>query len=104
MKQEYMVGARIPRSLVRELERIEQAEQTDRSTTVRKLLTRAIQEWNLEHYSTLYGKGKLSMAQAASQAGVSLWEFQSYLRLHKVPAQYDREEFEHDLKMILARD
>ena len=47
MKQECMVGARIPKTLVKALERIERAEETDRSTTVRKLLTRAIQDWNL---------------------------------------------------------
>jgi hypothetical protein len=63
MKQECMVGARTPKTLVKDLERIERAEETDRSTTVRKLLTRAIQDWNLEHYAALYGKGKLSMAK-----------------------------------------
>jgi len=103
MKQDYMVGARIPKTLVKELERIERAEETDRSTTVRKLLTRAIQDWNLEHYAAQYGKGKLSMARAAEEAGVTLWEFQNYLRENKVSAQYDRAELEHDLKTILAR-
>jgi predicted HTH domain antitoxin len=104
MKQEYMVGARVPKTLVKELERIERAEETDRSTTVRKLLTRAIQDWNLEHYAAQYGQGKLSMARAAQEAGVTLWEFQNYLREHKIPAQYDRLELEHDLKMIHARE
>ncbi len=101
MKQDYMVGTRIPKELVKELERIERAEQTDRSTTLRRLLSRAVREWNLEHYSTEYGEGRMSMARAASQAGVTLWEFHTYLRAHKVPAQYDREELEHDLAMIL---
>jgi predicted HTH domain antitoxin len=43
------------------------------------------------------------MARAVEEAGVTLWEFQSYLRVHKFPAQYDRIELEHDLKMIYAR-
>ena len=59
MKQECMVGARIPKTLVKALERIERAEETDRSTTVRKLLTRAIQDWNLEHYAALYGDAEV---------------------------------------------
>jgi predicted HTH domain antitoxin len=104
MKQECMVGARIPKTLVKDLERIERAEEADRSTTVRKLLTRAIHDWNLEHYAAKYGKGKLSMARAAEEAGVTLWEFQSYLREHKIPAQYDRVELDHDRKMFLARE
>ena len=62
------------KTVVRYLEVIEQAEQSDRSTTVRKLLSRAIQDWKLEHYSRLYGSGKLTLARAAREAGVSLWE------------------------------
>lgn len=42
------------------------------------------------------------MARAARAAGVSIWEMQCYLREHKIPAQYDREELEHDLKTIYA--
>ena len=49
MRKEQMVGTRLPQDLVRELERIERTEQSDRSTTVRKLLARAIGEWKLEH-------------------------------------------------------
>jgi len=36
-------GTRLPDTVVRDLEAIEQVEQADRSTTVRKLLSRAIQ-------------------------------------------------------------
>ena len=69
-----MVGTRLPRDLVPELERIEHTEQSDRSTTVRKLLARAIAEWKIEHYARLYGDGKLTRARAARDAGVSIWE------------------------------
>jgi predicted HTH domain antitoxin len=87
---------------VKELERIEAAEHTDRSTTVRNLLTQAIQHWNMEYYSRQYAQGRLGMARCAEEAGVTLWEFQHYLRQHKMPAQYEAEDFEHDLKTILA--
>lgn len=74
MKTDRMVGTRLPLELVRELELIEDVEQTDRSTTVRRLLSKAIQQWKLEHYVRLYGDGKLTLARAAREAGVSLWE------------------------------
>lgn len=74
MKKDRMVGTRLPLDLVRELELIENVEQTDRSTTVRRLLSKAIQQWKLEHYVRLYGDGKLTLARAAREAGVSLWE------------------------------
>ena len=103
MKKEQMVGTRLPTGMVRDLETIEGVEQSDRSTTVRKLLSRAIREWKLEHYARLYGEGRISLARAARQAGVSLWEMMSYARERKIPAQYDLEDFEHDFKTVSRR-
>jgi predicted HTH domain antitoxin len=102
MKKEQMVGTRLPDTVVRDLEAIEQVEQADRSTTVRKLLARAIQDWKLDHYSRLYGSGKLTLALAAQQAGVSLWEMMDYVRTKKITAQYDLEDFQRDLKTVVT--
>ena len=95
-----MVGARLPAALVRELELIADVEQSDRSTTVRKLLSKAIRQWKLEHYVRLYGDGKLTLARAARDAGVSLWEMMDYARARKVPTQYDLEDLKRDLATI----
>jgi predicted HTH domain antitoxin len=103
MKQYTMVGARLPKELVRNLEAIEQAEQADRSTTVRKLPASAIDRWKLDYYAHQYGKGKISLARSAGDAGVSVWEMQSFVREQKIPAQYDREDFAHDLRTIYER-
>ena len=100
MKKEQMVGTRLPETVVRDLEAIEQVEQADRSTTVRKLLSRAIQDWKLDHYSRLYGSGKLTLARAASEARVSLWEMMDYVKTKKITAQYDLEDFQRDLKTV----
>lgn len=97
MKKEQMVGARLPAELVRELEIIENAEQSDRSTTVRRLLSQAIRQWKLEHCARLYGDGKLTLARAAREAGVSLWEMMDHARVKKMPAQYDLEDLQRDL-------
>jgi predicted HTH domain antitoxin len=102
VKKEQMVGTRLPDTVVRDLEAIEQVEQADRSTTVRKLLSRAIQDWKLDHYSRLYGNGKLTLALAAREAGVSLWEMMDYVKTRKITAQYDLEDFKRDLKTVLA--
>ena len=72
MKNDYIVGTRLPKNRVRDLERIEQAEQADRSTTVRKLLANAIDQWKLDHYSSQYGQGKLSLALRSRFIGVHL--------------------------------
>ena len=40
-----------------------------------------------DYYAKQYGQGKLSMARAARDAGVNIWEMHSYVREHKIPAQ-----------------
>jgi predicted HTH domain antitoxin len=79
-------------------------EQADRSTTVRKLLSRAIQDWKLDHYSRLYGSSKLTLARAAPEARVSLWEMMDYVKTKKITAQYDLEDFQRDLKTVAASE
>ena len=88
MKKEQMVGTRVSLELIRGLELIEDVEQSDRSTIVRRLLAQAIERWKLEHYVRLYGDGKLTLARAARDAGVSMWEMMDYAGTRKVPAQY----------------
>ena len=103
MKHEYMVGTRLPKELIKELEHIERVEHADRSTTLRKLLTTAVEEWKLKYYARQYGERKLTLASAAHQAGVSVWELQEYTREHRIPAQYDTHDVEHDIQTINAR-
>jgi len=69
-------------------------------STVRKLLSNAIRQWKLEHYVRLYGDGKLTLARAARDAGVSLWEMMDYARARKVPVEYDLEDIKRDLVTI----
>ena len=103
MKKAQMVGTRLSLELIRGLELIEDVEQSDRSTIVRRLLSQAIQRWKLEHYVRLYGDGKLTLARAAHDAGVSMWEMMDYARARKVLAQYDLEDLRRDLETIHGR-
>ena len=103
MKKEQMVGTRVSLELIRGLELIEDVEQSDRSTIVRRLLSQAIERWKLEHYVRLYGDGKLTLARAARDAGVSMWEMMDYAGTRKVPAQYDIEDLGRDIETIHGR-
>jgi len=97
-----MVGTRLPEELVRDLEAIEDIEQSDRSTTVRKLLRKATGDWKLEHYGRLYGDGRITLVRAARNAGVSLWEMMDYVRAKRIPAQYELDDLRRDLKGVYA--
>lgn len=100
MRHEYMVGTRLPKELIKELELIEQVEHADRSTTLRKLLTNAVEDWKLQYYARQYGKRQLTLAKAAQAAGVNVWEMQEYTRAQRTPAQYDLNDLDHDLQVI----
>lgn len=98
-----MVGARLPQSLVEDLRKIEDVEQSDRSTLVRKLLYRAVAEWKKDYAARLYAEGKITLAGAAMDAGVSVREMMDYLRQRKITAQYDIDDLERDMKRFYQR-
>src|SRR5260370_23518016 len=98
-----LLPTELPDGLARDLEHIQAIEQDDQPTTVRKLLSRAILEWKLEHSANEYGTRKVSLARAAQDAGVSVWEMMEYVRSRKITAQYDREDLDHDIKEIYTR-
>ncbi len=95
-----MVGTRLPENLVQELDAIGQVESTDRSTTVRRLLQHAIADWKKEYYAQQYGERKMGLALAAQEAGISIWEMADYLYQTKVPAQYDVQDLQDDMKLV----
>lgn len=100
MKKEQMVASRLPEELVCDLEMIERSEQTDRSTTVRKLLRTAIEQWKREYYARQYGEGRMTLARAAKEADTSHWELIDYLRQHNIAAQYDLADLERDVRTV----
>jgi len=57
----------------------------------------------IEEASKLYSENKITLARAAEEAGVSIWEMMDYVRQRKIPAQYGLEDLEHDLKVIYKR-
>jgi len=103
MKKEELVAARLPRSLVSDLKTIESVEQSDRSTVLRKLLHRAVTDWKKEHAARMYAEGSVTLEKAAMDSGVSVREIMDYLKARKIPAQYDVEDLEEDMKNFYKR-
>ncbi|MDP2919117.1 MAG: UPF0175 family protein [Dehalococcoidia bacterium] len=66
-------------------------------------MARALKEWKMEYYAQAYGQNKMTLAKAAEEAGVSLWEMMEYARQKKIPAQYNLDDLEHDHKTVSRR-
>ena len=69
------ISTRVPRDLESELEAYLEAENLDRSTAVRKLLTEGLDRWRRERALSKLSTGEVTFARAAEMAGLSVWEF-----------------------------
>jgi predicted HTH domain antitoxin len=103
MKKEELVATRLPRKMVADLEKIESIEHSDRSTVLRKLLAKGITDWKLKHAAKLYAEKKVTLERAAMEAGVSVREMLEYMKGRKIPAQYDLEDLEEDIRNFYRR-
>jgi predicted HTH domain antitoxin len=63
----------------------------------------AVDDWKREYYARQYGDGCMTLARAARDAGVSLWEMMNYVRQRKIAAQYDVDDLWKDLETALRR-
>jgi len=97
-----IITARVPDELAKEVERIAQAEALDKSTTIKRLLIKAVEAWKMDYALKLYQEGKISIGKAAETAGASLWEILDTILKRKIPLQISKEDLEKDLKAALA--
>jgi len=103
MKKEEMVAARLPEGLVSDIKKIEDVEQTDRSTVLRRLLYKAVIDWKKEYAAKLYSEGAITLERAAMEVGISVREMMEYLKQKRIPTQYDLEDLEEDMKNFYRR-
>ena len=94
------ITTRLPEKYVLGLKTVAEREGLDTSAAIRKLLSRALDEWRQDYAVEQYKLGKFSFGQAARFSEVSVWEFPGILRDKKVPIPYDSEELEADLRAI----
>jgi predicted HTH domain antitoxin len=79
-----VLSVKVDAEKLRQLEEIAREEQSDRSTTARKLLDMGMKEWKVNKAVENFRRGKLSLWRGAATAGVSLREFTEILDERKV--------------------
>lgn len=72
---EVAISTRIPKMLEKELEEYMKTEHLEKSTAVRKLLFKSLQEWREEHALKLLADGRTTVSKAAEIAGMDIWSF-----------------------------
>jgi len=70
-----VVTAQLTDEMVRDIEEFMRVHSIDRSTAIRKLLEKSLDQWKIEKAISKYMKGTISLMKASEVAGLSLWEF-----------------------------
>ncbi|MHA1263737.1 MAG: UPF0175 family protein [Candidatus Helarchaeota archaeon] len=97
---ELVVSTRISKELAKDLARIEAIEKSDRASVLRKLLSKAINEWNKDYALSLYREGKISLWRAARLAKISLREMMELTAEKNIIFQYSEKDLAEDLAAL----
>lgn len=69
------VTAHLSDEMVRDIEEFMKVHSIDRSTAIKELLKKSIDEWKIERAISEYVTGDISMMKASEMAGLSIWNF-----------------------------
>jgi len=92
------VTTRVEEELMKVIDEIADVEGMDRSTVVRRFLSKAVKEWLIERSLREYEEGKITLWQAAKRCGISLWEIIEEVRKREIHVPYTLEDLREDLK------
>ena len=98
-----LISIRLTEELDKKLKKLAEQEGEDRSTLVRELLLKGLEEKQLEQVLDLYKKGKITMWKAAQIAGISLWKMMEIIKERKIELNYSEEDLEEDLEPLLHK-
>lgn len=95
------ISIKLPEDIVKAIQEIEETEQIDRVTAVRKLLAKAIEKWKEERAIQLYRDGKVTLWRAASVANLSLREMMKLIAEKGIEMRYTEKDLEEDINAAL---
>lgn len=99
MKQD-AIGIRLPKEVLSRIEKLSSEEHEDRSTIIRKLVMLGYSDVVKEKAAEKYQRGRLTLSEAAHQAGLTLWEMESYLVERGFKSSYSVEDLERELRLL----
>ena len=94
------VTARLPRDMLREVERLAEEMKVDRSELIRRLLDSALREKRVEEAIQAYRGGRVTLWKAAEMAGLSLREMMELAKEKKIPVSYTLEDLRRDIEYV----
>jgi predicted HTH domain antitoxin len=94
-----IVTAQLSDKMVKEVEEFMSTHGIDRSTAIRKLLEKSLDQWKIERAVSKYMAGTISLMKASEIAGLSLWEFIDELQKRDITINISIDAIEESLGM-----
>ena len=92
------ITTRVPDDIDKKIKNISQIEHLDKSTVVRRLLSKAVQDWQIDYALEQYKDGTITIGRAAQMAGVSLREMIAIAAKKGIPFQYSLDDLKEDFQ------
>lgn len=94
------VTTRLPREMLREVEKLAEEEKVDRSELIRRLLDSALRQKKTEEALESYREGKVTLWKAAEMASVSLRQMMELAKVKQIPVPYTLDDLRRDVEYV----
>ena len=95
------IAARVPQTIVRDIDYVAKEENTDKSKVIRELLSEGVRSKLLELSLKKYSRREISLGRAAKLAKMPLADFMVNAAKSKIPMNYSIESLEKDFRAAL---
>jgi predicted HTH domain antitoxin len=96
-----VIATRLDDALAKEFRAIEEEMKADTSEVARRLLAEGIKVYKQERVLKLLAKGKITIARAAREIGISIYELLDIMKREKVAVSYSIEDLRRDVEAKL---
>ncbi len=94
------IGIRLPKDVLKRIEKLSKEENVDRSTMIRELVLEGYKGLKKKEALEKYKEGKITFSKAAKEAGMTLWEMEKFLVEKGYKSEYSIEDLEKESKLL----
>jgi metal-responsive CopG/Arc/MetJ family transcriptional regulator len=94
------IGIRLPKEVLRQIEKLSKEEMEDRSTVIRKLVLIGYRNFVKRKAAEEYIKGNITLSEAGHRAGLTIWEMEKYLVEQGFKSSYSVEDLQKEMKIL----
>ena len=93
-----VIATRLDDALAKEFREVEGEMKVDTSEVARRLLAQGIRVFKQERVLKLLGEGKMTIARAARELGISIYELLDLMKRERVAVSYGIDDLRRDIE------